>query len=155
MERTLVLLKPDAVERGLMGRILTRFEEKGLEVVGLKMRVFPRATFEEHYSDHKERPFYGDLVDYMTSGAVVAIALQGVDAIATTRLLMGTTNAREAAPGTIRGDFGMSFSHNLVHGSDGPESAQKELGLFFPEAEELCERAPVTRDIVYNAAEEL
>ena len=155
MERTLVLLKPDTVERGLMGRILTRFEEKGLEVVGLKMRVFPRATIEAHYSDHAERPFYADLVNYMTSGAVVAIALQGVDAIDTTRLLMGKTNSRESAPGTIRGDFGMSFSHNLVHGSDGPPAAAKELALFFPGEDELCERAPVTRNTIYNAEEEL
>jgi nucleoside-diphosphate kinase len=133
VQRTLVLFKPDTVQRGLSGRILTRFEEKGLKLIGLKLRQFPRALIEQHYEVHRERPFYAGLVDYMTSGPVVALALEGVDAIEVTRGLMGVTNAREAAPGTIRGDFGSSRSFNLVHGSDSQEAAERELGLFFPE----------------------
>ena len=155
MERTLVLLKPDAVQRGLAGRILARFEEKGLKLIGLKLRQFPEATIREHYDVHKERPFYPKLVEYMTSGAVVALALEGLDAIAVVRRMVGATNSREADPGTIRGDFGMSFSNNLVHASDGPESAQKELGLFFPEAEEICAWTPNLEPWIYNVAEEL
>ena len=155
MERTLVLLKPDCLQRGLAGRILSRFEEKGLRVVGLKLRSFERATLERHYEVHKARPFYGALVNFMSSGPVVAIALEGIDAIEVTRNLMGATNARKAAPGTIRGDFGMSFSNNLVHGSDGPESAQKELALFFGQPGELVDWTPATLEWTYSAAEEL
>jgi len=155
VQRTLVLFKPDTVQRGLCGRILTRFEEKGLKLIGLKLRQFPRALIEQHYEAHRERPFYAGLVDYMTSGPVVALALEGVDAIEVTRGLMGVTNARKAAPGTIRGDFGMSFSNNLVHGSDGPESAEKELALFFGEAEETVEWTPSQLSWIYNVAEEL
>ena len=155
MERTFVLIKPDGVQRGLIGRIVQRFEDKGLEVVGMKMRQFPLALVQTHYSDHAERPFYKDLVAFMTSGPVVAIALQGNNAIEVTRGLMGTTNSAAAAPGTIRGDFGMSFSHNMVHGSDSPEAASKELGLFFAEDGDLVDWKPCTRDEVYNAAEEL
>ena len=155
MQRTLVLFKPDAVQRNLVGTILSRFESKGLKVVGLKLRQFPRPLIEGHYSDHKERPFYAGLVDYMTSGPVVALALEGVDAIEVTRKLMGATNARKAEPGTIRGDLGMSFSNNLVHGSDSPEAAAKELALFFPEAEETVEWTPANLPWMYNVAEEL
>ena len=135
MERTLVLLKPDAVQRGLAGRILARFEEKGLKLIGLKLRQFPEATIREHYDVHKERPFYPKLVEYMTSGAVVALALEGLDAIAVVRRMVGATNSREADPGTIRGDFGMSGGYNMIHGSDGPESAQRELALWFAPSE--------------------
>jgi len=155
LERTLVLLKPDCLQRGLAGRILTRFEEKGLRLVGLKLRHFDRKTIEKHYEVHKERPFYGKLVEFMTSGPVVAIALEGIDAIEVTRNLMGATNARKAAAGTIRGDFGMSFSNNLVHGSDGPESAAKELALFFGGAGELVDWTPATLEWTYSVAEEL
>jgi nucleoside-diphosphate kinase len=155
LERTLVLFKPDAVQRGLCGRILSRFEEKGLKIVGLKLRQFPRDLVEEHYAVHRERPFYRGLVDYMTSGPVVALALEGVDAIEVTRGLMGVTNSRQAAPGTIRGDFGMSFSNNLVHGSDGPESAEKELALFFADASEVVEWTPANLPWLYNVEEEL
>lgn len=155
LERTLVLLKPDCVQRGLVGEVLRRFEQKGLQIVGLKMRQFPRATLEKHYEVHKERPFYGNLVKFMSSGPVVAIALEGKDAIEVVRNLMGKTNSRQAAPGTIRGDLGMSFSNNLVHGSDGPESAQKELALFFGEAGELVSWTPVTQPWVYSVEEEL
>ena len=133
MERTLVLLKPDAVQRGLVGTITARFEAKGLQIVGLKARTFERSLLEKHYEVHKERPFYGNLVDFMSSGPVVAMALEGKDAITVVRTLVGKTNAREAAPGTIRGDYGMSGGNNLVHGSDSPESAERELKLWFGE----------------------
>jgi len=155
LERTLVLLKPDCVQRGLVGEVLRRFEQKGLQIVGLKLRQFPRATLEKHYEAHKERPFYGNLVKFMASGPVVAIALEGKDAIEVVRGLMGKTNSRQAAPGTIRGDLGMSFSNNLVHGSDGPEAATKELALFFGEAGELVDWTPVTQPWVYSVEEEL
>ena len=155
MERTLVLLKPDTVQRGLIGRILARFEDKGLRIVGLKMRRFPRSLLEEHYAVHRERPFFAKLVEYMGSGPVVALVLEGVDAIEVTRGLMGTTNSRKAAPGTIRGDFGMSFSNNLVHGSDGPESAAKELALFFGEQGEIVEWTPADLAWIYSVSEEL
>ncbi len=155
LERTLVLLKPDAVQRGLAGRILGRFEDKGLKIIGMKLRQFPRSLLEQHYSDHAGKPFYDGLVSYMGSGPVVALALEGVDAIEVTRGMMGKTNARKADPGTIRGDFGMSFSNNLVHGSDGPESAAKELGLFFPDEGELIEWQPADFEWRYNVAEEL
>lgn len=155
MERTLVLVKPDGVQRGLVGRILQRFEDKGLELVGMKMRHFSVAHIEQHYAVHAERPFFKDLVAFMSSGPVVAIALQGKGAIEVTRGLMGATNAAAAAPGTIRGDFGMSFSHNMVHGSDSPEAAETELALFFGEPGDLIDWTPCTREQVYNAAEEL
>ena len=155
MERTLVLLKPDAVQRHLVGPIISRFEQKGLKLTGLKMRRFPLETIQRHYSDHADKPFYGNLVNFMTSGPVVALAFDGKDAISVVRTLVGKTNAREAAPGTIRGDCGMSFSNNMVHASDSPESAQKELGLFFAEEGDLIDWEPCTRAEVYNVAEEL
>ena len=133
MERTLILLKPDAVQRGLCGKLLSRFEEKGLKIVALKfMKITPELAA-KHYEAHKERPFYPGLVKFMTSSPVVALCLEGNNAIKVCRNLMGATNSAEAAPGTMRGDFGMSRSYNLVHGSDGPEAAVKEIGLFFPE----------------------
>ena len=155
IQRTLVLLKPDSVQRGLVGTILSRFENKGLKLVALKLRQFPRDVMERHYEPHKERPFYPGLVKYMTSGPVVALALEGVDAIEVVRGLMGATNSRKAAAGTIRGDFSMSFSNNLVHGSDGPESAARELGIFFGDAKEVVEWTPSSLPWLYNAAEEL
>lgn len=139
MERTLVLLKPDAVQRGLIGPILARFEAKGLKIVALKMRQFPTALIQKHYEAHRERPFFRSLVDFMTSGPVVALVLEGKGAIDVTRRLMGTTNAAESEPGTIRGDLALSRSNNLVHGSDSPAAAQKELALFFPDASEISE----------------
>ncbi len=155
VQRTLVLLKPDAVQRGLVGTILSRFEQKGLKLVALKLRHFSAATFEKHYEPHKERPFFAGLVKYMSSSPVVALCLEGVDAIEVVRGMMGATNSRKAAPGTIRGDLGMSFSNNLVHGSDSPESATRELAIFFGDKAELCEWSPVTTPWVYNVAEEL
>lgn len=153
MERTLVLLKPDAVQRSLVGPILARFEAKGLRIVGLKMRRFPRPLIERHYEAHKARPFFGALVDFMTSGPVVALVLEGANAIEVTRRLMGTTNAAEAQPGTIRGDHALSRSNNLVHGSDSPEAARKELALFFPEADEVCEWQSASFPWVYSPEE--
>ncbi len=155
MERTLVLFKPDAVQRGLAGTILTRFEAKGLKLIGLKLRQFPEETIREHYAVHKERPFYERLVEYMTSGPVTALALEGLDAIAVVRRLVGATNSREADPGTIRGDLGMSFSNNLVHASDSQEAAAQELGLFFPDAAEIVEWTQNLEPWIYNTAEEL
>ena len=153
MERTLVLLKPDAVQRGLIGPILARFEAKGLKVVALKMRQFPTALVQKHYEVHKARPFYNALVEFMTSGPVVALVLEGNNAIEVTRKLMGKTNAAEAEPGTIRGDYALSRSNNLVHGSDSPDAAKKELALFFPDAAELCEWTPPEFTWVYSAEE--
>lgn len=155
MERTLVLFKPDAVERGLVGQILARFEQKGLKMVGLKMRRFPDAVIRDHYAVHKERPFYENLVRFMTSGPVVALALEGKNAITTVRTVMGKTNCAESPPGTIRGDFGMSFSYNLVHGSDGPETAKEELERFFSEDGDLCDWTPARECWVYDVEDEL
>ncbi|MEZ5976305.1 MAG: nucleoside-diphosphate kinase [Planctomycetota bacterium] len=155
MERSLVLLKPDAVQRGLVGTILARFENKGLKLVGMKMRTFPSSLLEKHYDVHKERPFFRGLVEYMSSGPVVALALEGKDAIAVIRKMVGKTNSREAEPGTIRGDYGMSFSNNLVHASDGADSAKFELGLWFGDAAEISDWAPVCEPWVYTVAEEL
>ncbi len=155
MERTLVLLKPDALQRGLAGRILARFEEKGLKLIGLELRQFGKPLIEKHYEVHAARAFYPKLVEYMTSGPVVALVLEGLDAIGVVRRMVGVTNSREAAPGTIRGDFGMSFSNNLIHASDSSEAAAKELGLFFPEAAQIVEWSPSLEPWIYNVAEEL
>jgi nucleoside-diphosphate kinase len=135
MEQTLIILKPDAVQRGLMGRILSRFEDKGLKVVGSKFTQISADVAATHYADHKERPFYAGLVDFMTKSPVLVLALEGVGAIAICRSMMGATFGSQAASGTIRGDFGVSNSFNLIHGSDSPEAASKELALFFNDGE--------------------
>lgn len=131
MERTLVLAKPDAVQRGLIGEILARFERKGLKVVGLRLVLVPRPMAEQHYAVHAGKPFYAGLVDFITSGPVAAFALEGPDAIATVRRLVGRTMPNEADAGTIRGDFGVSALRNLIHASDAPETALQELQLWF------------------------
>jgi nucleoside-diphosphate kinase len=131
MERTLVLAKPDAVQRGLVGEILARFERKGLKVVGLRLLTVPRPMAEQHYAVHSGKPFYAGLVDFITSGPVAAFALEGPDAIATVRRLVGKTMPNEADAGTIRGDFGVSALRNLIHASDAPETAAQELDLWF------------------------
>jgi nucleoside-diphosphate kinase len=136
METTLVLVKPDGVQRGLVGAILARFEAKGLQVVGLKLLTPSARTLEQHYEVHRERPFYGSLLRFMGSGPVVAVALRGEGAVKVVRSLVGATNAAEAVPGTIRGDFGMSRSYNLVHASDGPETAAAEMALWFADGTE-------------------
>ncbi len=131
MERTLILLKPDAVQRRLVGHVLERFEKKGLQLVGLKMLVISQELAETHYADHKGKPFYEGLVRFMTSSPVVALALQGQNAVDVARKMMGATFGFKAEPGTIRGDLGVSSSFNLVHGSDSPETAGREIALFF------------------------
>ena len=131
METTLIILKPDAVQRGLVGRIISRLEDKGLQLVGLKLMRIDDELASRHYADHREKPFYPGLVRFMTSSPVVVAAVRGVGAIAVCRNLMGATFGSKAAAGTIRGDFGVSNSFNLIHGSDSPEAATKELALFF------------------------
>ncbi len=133
METTYVMVKPDGVQRGLIGEIIGRFEKKGLKLVGLKSVVPSKETAESHYAVHSERPFYPGLIQFVTSGPVVCMAWNGKDAIAVARTLIGATNGREAAPGTIRGDFGMDMGFNMIHGSDAAETAEFELGLWFPE----------------------
>ena len=135
MERTLIIFKPDAMNRNLVGRILTRFEDKGLRIAALKLQKSPRSQVEKHYAVHKERPFYGSLVEFMTSGPVILAVLEGPEAITVVRNLLGATHGRKAAPGTIRGDFGLDQQYNLVHASDGPETARQEIDLFFEPAE--------------------
>jgi nucleoside-diphosphate kinase len=130
-ERTLVLIKPDAMRRGLAGEILRRFEARGLELKEAKLVVVDRALAEEHYAEHAEKPFYGELVEFITSGSTMALVLEGESAIATVRSTMGATNPADAGPGTIRGDLALSMPDNLVHGSDSPESAEREMKLWF------------------------
>jgi nucleoside-diphosphate kinase len=137
-ERTLVLVKPDGVQRLLTGRILARFEERGLKVVGLKLVAVGRDLAERHYDVHRERPFFTGLVDFITSSPLVAVALEGPNAIAVVRAMVGATRPNEAAPGTIRGDFALETAQNLIHASDGPETASAELALWF-EPDELVE----------------
>jgi nucleoside-diphosphate kinase len=131
-DRTLVLCKPDAVERGLVGEIVGRIERKDLKLVALELRRLDVATAQRHYAEHEGKPFFADLVAFITRSPLVAMVVEGPDAWKVMRTLMGTTNPREAAPGTIRGDLAIELTENLVHGSDGPESAAREIALFFP-----------------------
>lgn len=131
MEQTLVLVKGDGVKRRLIGEIIRRLESKGLDIRALKLTDVSRELAEEHYAEHREKPFFGELVEFITSTPVVAMTVEGEGAIGTVRNLMGATNPANAAPGTIRGDLALSMPDNLVHGSDSPESAERELGLFF------------------------
>ena len=133
MERTLILVKPDAFARNLSGEIISRFERKGLRIVALKHMVVGEDLAKQHYAEHTERPFFGELVEFITSGPIVAMVLEGTDAIRAARQVIGATNPLEAAPGSIRGDFAVEVGQNMVHGSDAPESGQREAGLFFPE----------------------
>jgi len=133
LTRTLILVKPDAFARNLTGEILARFERKGLRIVALRWMTLSRELAERHYAEHAERPFFGELVDFITSGPLVASVLEGVDAVTAARQLIGATNPLEAAPGTIRGDFAIEMGTNMVHGSDSPESAAREAALFFPD----------------------
>lgn len=137
MEQTLIILKPDTIQRRLIGRIIQRFEDKGLALAAMKLMQIPRDLAERHYAPHKGKPFYPGLIDYITSGPVVIMVLAGSRAIDIARTLMGKTFGYEAAPGTIRGDFGASRSFNLVHGSDSPESAAAEIALYFGKGELL------------------
>jgi nucleoside-diphosphate kinase len=137
MEKTLVIFKPDAVQRGLMGQIMSRFEDKGMKIIGAKFIQISPELAATHYEAHKERPFYEGLVNFMTCSPVMVLALEGVGVIAMSRKLMGATFGSQADAGTIRGDFGVSNSFNLIHGSDSPEAAERELGLFFNDSELL------------------
>jgi len=133
MDRTFVACKPDAVERGLTGEIISRFERKGLTLVAAELRTIDRDTAGRHYEEHREKPFFGELVDFITRGPAMLLVFEGPeDTWKVVRTLMGATNPKEAAPGTIRGDLGILMTENLVHGSDGPESAEREIGIFFP-----------------------
>lgn len=134
MERTLVLIKPGGVERNLIGEILRRIELRGLKITELKLMTADRAVVEEHYAEHKERPFFKDVCDYLTSGPIVALEVSGENAIKAIRIMMGATNPVEAEPGTVRGDMALTIEDNLVHSSAGPEDASRELSLWFSKA---------------------
>jgi nucleoside-diphosphate kinase len=134
MDRTLILVKPDAFARGLTGEILARFERKGLQIVALRGLTVTRELAEQHYAEHVERPFFGELVEFITSGPIVAFVLEGEGAVKAARQLIGATDPLEAATGSIRGDFAVEIGRNMVHGSDSPESAVREAALFFPES---------------------
>jgi nucleoside-diphosphate kinase len=133
MDRTLILVKPDAFARGLTGQIVARFERKGLQIVAMRHMTVTHDLAERHYAEHSERPFFGELVRFITSGPIVALVLEGVDAVRAARQAIGATNPLEAAPGSIRGDYAIEVGQNMVHGSDSPESAARETALFFPD----------------------
>jgi nucleoside-diphosphate kinase len=133
MERTLILVKPDAFARGLTGEIIARFEAKGLKIVALQHRQLDEEIAKKHYAEHDGKPFFGELVEFITSGPLVAMVLEGTEAVRSARQLIGATNPLEAAPGSIRGDFAIEVGQNMVHGSDSPESGKREAALFFPD----------------------
>src|SRR5919201_2789634 len=133
MSRTLILVKPDAFERGLTGEIISRFERKGLKLVELKQMQIDEEFAGVHYEEHREKPFYGELVGFITRGPLVAMVMEGPDAVEAARQVIGATNPLEAAPGSIRGDYAVEVTFNLVHGSDSDESAQREIEIWFPE----------------------
>jgi nucleoside-diphosphate kinase len=143
MEKSLIILKPDAIQRGLIGRIIARIERRGLRIAAMKMIWLDRELAERHYGEHKGKPFYEPLLKFITSAPVVVMIVQGPEAITVLRKMMGVTNSKKAEPGTIRGDYGLSNRHNLIHGSDSPESAKREITLFF-EPEEIHEYKRVT-----------
>ena len=132
-ERTLVLIKPDGVRRGLIGDVLSRIERKGLRIVALRLMTMETDMAREHYGEHEGKPFFGELVEFITRGSLVAAVFEGRDAVAAARQVIGATNPLEAAPGSIRGDFALEVTFNLVHGSDSDESAEREIALWFPE----------------------
>ncbi|MBR5503701.1 MAG: nucleoside-diphosphate kinase [Methanobrevibacter sp.] len=138
IERSFVMMKPDAVSRRLMGQILSRFEDKGLKIVAMKLRQIDEDLAKEHYGEHAEKPFFGSLVEYITSSPALTMVIEGDDAISVIRKMVGATNPKEADIGTIRGDFGMDTGRNIIHASDAPESAAREIALFFDE-EEICD----------------
>lgn len=133
MEKTLILIKPDGVQRKLIGEVVGRIERKNLMISEMKLMHLPKEVAEQHYAEHKEKPFFEELVSFMISGPLVALIVKGPNAVAVMRMMMGVTNPAEAAPGTIRGDYGLVVSENIIHGSDGSESAEREIRLFFPE----------------------
>lgn len=140
-ERSLILVKPDGVQRRLIGAIITRIENRGLKIVGMKMLNVTPELAKQHYAEHVEKPFYPLLEEFITAAPVVALAVEGPEAVSVMRGMMGSTNGRESAPGTIRGDYGVSRQMNLIHGSDGPEAAERELGIYF-KPEELLDYEP-------------
>jgi nucleoside-diphosphate kinase len=148
MERTFLMVKPDGVQRSLIGEIVSRFEKKGFKLVGAKLMQIPTELAETHYGEHKERPFFGELVEFITSGPVFAMVWEGENVIATARQMMGSTNPKDAAPGTIRGDFGLTVGKNVIHGSDSPESAEREINLFFKK-EELVDYTKLINNWIY------
>ncbi|OGI17866.1 MAG: nucleoside-diphosphate kinase [Candidatus Melainabacteria bacterium RIFOXYA12_FULL_32_12] len=135
MERTFVAIKPDAVQRGLIGEIIKRFEKKGFKIIGMKMIHMSRELAEKHYAEHVGKPFYENLIQFITSGPILAMALQGIDVVTLVRNMMGSTNPQNAAPGTIRADYAQITERNIVHGSDSLESAKREIALFFHDSE--------------------
>lgn len=149
MERTLIIVKPEGVQRGLIGNVLARFEQRGLTIVGLKLIQITPELAENHYGVHKGKPFYAGLVKHITSGPVVVGVLEGPRAISVVRTTMGATNASEALPGTIRGDYALEIGFNIIHGSDGPETAKQEINLFF-KPEELLDYTLPTSKWVYE-----
>ncbi len=148
MEKTFLMVKPDGVQRELIGDIVSRFEKKGFQLVGAKLMNIPKELAEEHYGEHKERPFFEPLVEFITSGPVFAMVWQGENVILTARQMMGATNPKDAATGTIRGDYGLVVNKNVIHGSDSVESAEREIGLFF-KTEELVEYSKVINNWIY------
>jgi len=148
MEKTFLMVKPDGVQRNLIGEIISRFERKGFQLVGAKLMNVPVELAEEHYGEHKERPFFGELVDFITSGPVFAMVWQGDNVVTVARQMMGKTNPKDAAPGTIRGDFGITVNKNVIHGSDSPASAEREIGLFFKE-NELADHSKLINEWIY------
>ncbi|MFJ5621129.1 nucleoside-diphosphate kinase [Peribacillus loiseleuriae] len=148
MEQTFLMVKPDGVQRSLIGEIVGRFERKGFQLVGAKLMVISQELAEQHYAEHKERPFFGELVDFITSGPVFAMVWEGKNVVAAARQMMGTTNPKDAAVATIRGDFAMAVEKNIIHGSDSLESAEREVAFFFKE-EELVSSKKLINEWVY------
>jgi len=149
MEKSFVMMKPDAVQRRLMGKVLSRFEEKGLQIVAAKMMHISEDLAKEHYGEHSEKPFFNGLVEYITSSAVLAMVIQGDDCISLIRKMVGATNPKEADLGTIRGDFALDMGRNIIHASDSPQSAEREISLFFDETEIVEYEMPDT-DLIYE-----
>ena len=153
METTLIFVKPDAVQRGLIGQIVARFESKGLQLAGAKLMSVPEDLAKTHYAEHKGKPFYPGLIEFVTSSPVFVMAWRGVEAVTVCRKLIGATNGRKAEPGTIRGDYGMSGGYNMIHGSDSPESAERELALWFPGGDGLLDYQPSRNQWVYDPSD--
>jgi nucleoside-diphosphate kinase len=149
MEKSFVMMKPDAVQRRLMGQVLSRFEEKGLQIVAAKLMHISEDLAKEHYGEHSEKPFFGGLVEYITSSAVLAMVIQGDDCISLIRKMVGATNPKEADLGTIRGDFALDMGRNIIHASDSPQSAEREIALFFDETEIVEYEMPDT-NLIYE-----
>ncbi len=148
VERTLIIVKPDGIQRGLVGKVLTRLEDKGLRLAGLKLMTVSKDLAETHYGEHREKPFFGDLVSFITSAPVVVGVVEGPNAVSVTRGLVGATNPAEAAAGTIRGDYGLSIGMNIIHASDAPETGKREVSLFFDDSEIIDYNREIERWII-------